>query len=848
MAIKSSVSGSHIRYLVITGYVLVVVIMIAGLFLVYNKLVSFSEKKIRGEDLSELLIVGNTLSKLYEIESVQGFFSKEGTEAYFEKYQTLLPEIKTNLDSLRSLSQDTLRTATLDTIGVLVEEKHENLEQIAELLDSLRKSPRIIRETQYTYVPNALNEQIRDYLNTKNLLPEEEAKSDTSVVYGRRRRLADRIRDVFVARSDSTVLVDKKTVISQEDFKLAIDTVVNMVRYSERLDLQNRKKFEYALLDRQSQMYLTNTMLTARIDQLLKGIEKEELEKSIRLLEEKDAAVSSSFKTVYGVSWLAILIALFFGILFLIDFNKSQRYKKQLERSNEHIRKLLASREELMLAVSHDIKAPMSSILGYIELMDSKRDSGNNQRELQNMKLSGRHILQLATNLLDFQKLESGTWVVKETNFNLFDLIDETTASFKPIADSKKLRFVPDIRLPKDLTCYGDAYVIRQIMGNIISNAIKYTQEGTVAVSAVISEEKGNRELLFKVKDTGAGIDKKDQAVIFEEFKQLDSDDPRHGRSEGSGLGLAITKRLVEMMDGKIGLESERGKGSEFFVILPLQPEQPDQPTEVPVPSPTHYSLEGVSVLLIDDDHIQLSMTAEMLRRKNMTVIAESRPENALAILQRQSFDILFVDIQMPQINGFKLAEQIRAQRAGKDVQTPIIGLSAKSGLSQKDLADSGFTDFLMKPFTSSQLYGIIHTYVKGGDATAIETETPQPPATKGAAALIDFVKDDPATSKEILGTFISETTAAIPRLESALKENNLSLAGELAHKMLPVFEMTGDKTLTSLLRKLENKDDLSSPEQRQVIDSIRGHIREAEKLTAKLNKDGGKKGDNTSR
>ncbi|HBK31960.1 MAG TPA: hypothetical protein DDZ78_10140, partial [Porphyromonadaceae bacterium] len=139
-------------------------------------------------------------------------------------------------------------------------------------------------------------------------------------------------------------------------------------------------------------------------------------------------------------------------------------------------------------------------------------------------------------------------------------------------------------------------------------------------------------------------------------------------------------------------------------------------------------------------------------------------------------------------------------------------------------------------------------TYVKGGDATAIETETPQPPATKGAAALIDFVKDDPATSKEILGTFISETTAAIPRLESALKENNLSLAGELAHKMLPVFEMTGDKTLTSLLRKLENKDDLSSPEQRQVIDSIRGHIREAEKLTAKLNKDGGKKGDNTSR
>lgn len=829
-----SSSSSKVKRLVIIGYVLVVAVMAIGIISMYNNLVDFSEKRIKDEDLTELLIAGNAISKLYEIESSQNLFNAQSAENYFSKYDSILPIVHQQIDSLKHLSKDSSRVVKLDSIEILLESKNKNLREIVGLLDSIQKAPQITRETVSTIVPRRLNTEITDYLESRNINIETDTMTtDTTVVYGDRRGFIDRVRDVFIARSDSTVVVDRQqTVLPKEQFKSVIDTVVNMVRYSERLNLENQRKFQYILLERQNQMAGTNAQLTAQIDELLKGIEQEELEKSLRLVQDRDNAISKAQRIAYLVGWLAVLIALIFGFLLLTDINRSQRYRKQLELSNKRISELLKSREQLMLAVSHDIKAPMSSVLGYIELMRTELPKNKKQLYLGNMKNSSEHVLQLVANLLDFHKLESGTMKLKESNVNFHDLVENTIDSFRPIAVQKNLKYVTDNRLNRNLVGVGDPYIIRQILSNVISNAIKYTFEGMVFVNASSLEHNSQLRLRLSVKDTGIGISKEDQDIIFQEFKQLETDDSLGTRIEGSGLGLAITQRLVNELNGKISVNSEKGKGSEFIIELPIKVESLNSLKVNSSSENIDYDLENISVLMVDDDSLQLKMASEMLLLKKVDVITEINPENVENILFGNHFDIFFVDIQMPQMNGFELVKKIRELKNYKD--TPMIALSAKSDISTSDVQSAGFTDFLTKPFTSEALYETVFNYVKG-DGARIAVVEDQYINNEGIHALIGFVREDKTASIEILDAFVKDTTANINQLGVAFKKKDTEAASRLAHKMLPLIQMMGDSELTSYLQQLEKGVQISSENEKKILESVELYIKDAEALRKKI-------------
>lgn len=829
-------SSSKIKYLVITGYLLLVSLMIVGLVSIYRNLVDFSEKRIRDQDVSELLIVSNTISKLYELESSQNLFDAASAETYFMQYDALLPKVHNQIDTLKKLTEDSARIVKLDSIELLLGLKKQNLSEVVVLLDSIQKAPRITRETTSTVVPRKLNTEISDYLQKYAVLrPDTTAQVDTTVVYGNRRGFFSRVRDVFVARTDSVVMVERSITRPVEEFKALIDTVVNMVRYSERLDLENQKKLQYVLLQRQAAMAGTNASLTAQIDGLLKEIEKEELDKSLQLIYDKDKALSKSQRIMYIVSWLAVGIAVIFGILFFADINRSQRYRRQLEASNRRVTELLKSREQLMLAVSHDIKAPMSSILGYIELMQTEIPPDKKHLYLKNMKNSGEHVLQLIANLLDYHKLESGTMALKEVNVNLYDLTDTIINSFKPLAHQKQLNYVVNNRLRKDFIGYADPYLIRQIMSNVISNAVKYTFHGSVSVVVDETRKNGEPWIEFSVKDTGIGIDKADQQVVFEEFRQLNARTDNH-RVEGSGLGLAITRRLVDELGGNIALHSEKGRGSEFIIGFPFKAEQKNEENAVLLVQTQEYAINNVSVLVVDDDTVQLKMVSEMLLLKKVDVHTENNPENVMGILFSRQFDILFTDIQMPQMNGFELVRKIRELPHYKTV--PIIALSAKSDVSETDLASAGFTGFLTKPFTSETLYAAVFNHVKGG-----KTPSVQPAETNGEAAgvqaLIHFVKDDKDAALQILGAFIKDTVQNRDKLAEAIDANNYAEKAHLAHKMLPLFKMTADTKLVSVLQKMENKQSILPEEGWKALKRINAALDDARKLHAGYRKMG---------
>ena len=557
----------------------------------------------------------------------------------------------------------------------------------------------------------------------------------------------------------------------------------------------------------------TNALLTLQIDGLLKSIEQEELEKSIRLLQEKEVTLSSSQKTLLSVSALAVLIALCFGVAFLGDINRSQRYRKKLEKSNQRINELLKSREKLMLSISHDIKAPVSSILGYIELSESTEDKTNREQYLSNMKSSGEHVLALVKKLLDYQKLESGEWVHKNVNYSLSEMFQEIATAFVPLAEKKGLQYTIDNQLPRKLITYGDPLTVREVLNNIISNAVKYIFEGEVTVAAHFVGKENKPLVRFTVTDTGLGMDKNESEKIFEEFVQLNCG----AVVEGSGLGLAITKALVREMNGKISVVSEKGKGSEFAVELPvpiLLPVPPDAGNEPQ--GNDAILLDNLTILVVDDDKLQLSMVAEMLRRRNIRVVTETNPNKALEILKTRSFDLIFIDMQMPEMNGCRLMEKIRSEKPDSIRNTPIVSLSANSELTKEDLSKFGFADFLNKPFTSKELYTVIRQHAVAKKSFAID-------------ALIGQSRDDKAIALEILHSFVEVMSEDIVKLKNAIVADDLPAIAALAHKSYPVIAMMDEGMLTDLLLKMNKRETVTDAEKRFVLQSIENYIGQAE-------------------
>lgn len=805
--------------------------MVVGLVTVYGNLVEFSGRKIKDENRSELIIVGNAISKLYEIENSQNLYSAEMAAKYFSKYDSILPSVEQNLDSLKTLSSDTLRIHALDSISTLLLEKNRNLKEIAVLLDSINKLPLIEKKILSSFVPKKLNNDIADYLGSKNI-NQVALSNDTTIVKGQRKGFFSRIRDAVIGKEDSTILVEKQPVMKETEMKLVADTIINMVQYSERLNFNRQKKFQQILYQRQSKMTHTNDMLSSRIDYLLNEIEKEEYNKYVKLLENRSTMLVSSQRIIYMASLLAALIAIAFAVVSLVNINRNFRYRRKLEESNARISDLLESRQKHMLTISHDIKAPMSSILGYTELMEGSISPQKKVMYIENMRKSGEHILQLVGNLLNYHKLESGTWNFKEINFNVHDLVEVTAKSFEPAALRKKLAFSVENQIPEVFSGFGDAYVIRQVMSNILSNAIKYTPSGSVRVKASLTGRDTVYHLHFSVKDTGLGIDEEEQKIIFQEFRQLEPGNPDLFE-EGSGLGLAITHGLVKELHGELSLQSEKGKGSEFSVSLPIV-----QGDKTPPPRnsalKTNYNFNGLCVLVVDDDPIQLTMASEMLKLKGVQVVTETNPENVQGVLKNHKFDIIFVDIQMPNISGLRLSEMIRNSDIDYCRHVPIIILSAKQQ-SEKTDAKISYTDYLSKPFTSNSLYGIIDKYVKAAPGNSFAEASADGEKGKGIKQLINFVKDDKQASHDILDSFVTETSANVNQLQNAFDNGNVEEAASFAHKMLPLFQMIEDGHVASTLQALEKKEAVEKKAFEKTVSRIHNHLWEAQQLKTRL-------------
>lgn len=687
--------------------------------------------------------------------------------------------------------QQNLRT---DSLLTLLHEKDQNTIQMLRVLSEANDSLLSASE-----IEEIISEQ--DSVITQQRVQHRViTKRDSLITTPKKKGFFKRLAEVFSpSKQDSAVLINTS-------LEVATDTILQPITSKDSLQQKIRMATEEKRLQRKKTIRRTstkyqrmNTQLTARMDSLIKQYEEE-----MTLRARQDAKLQQevrmrSARIIGGIAVGAVLLSAFFLILIMRDISRSNRYRQQLEVANKRAEDLLVAREKLMLAITHDFKAPLGSIMGYTELLSRLTEDERQRFYLDNMKSSSEHLLKLVSDLLDFHRLDLNKAEVNRVTFNPSLLFDEIYVSFEPLTAAKGLALQCHVAPELNGRYISDPLRLRQIVNNLLSNAVKFTQKGEISLTAGYDSSK----LTIAIADTGKGMASEDRERIFQEFTRLSG---AQGE-EGFGLGLSIVKKLVTLLEGTIDVQSTLGKGSCFTVTLPLYPvgksiaesESPEsENVDITEESAAIPPMKVIRVLLIDDDKIQLNLTAAMLKQHGIDAVCCEQLEQLIEQLRSSVFDVLLTDIQMPAINGFDLVKLLRASNIPQAKTIPVIAVTARSEMDKAALHEHGFAGCLHKPFTVKELLMTVNE----GQLSADEAHITEDMATAGInfSALTAYSEDDPEAASSIIQTFIEETGKNIERMQQALNDKEVDGIAAMAHKLLPLFTMIGaDETITPL-------------------------------------------------
>lgn len=715
--------------------------------------------------------------------------------------------------------QENLRT---DSLLSLLHEKDRNTIQMLRVLSEANDSLLSASE-----IEEIISEQ--DSVITQQRVQHRViTKRDSLITTPKKKGFFKRLAEVFSpSKEDSAVLVNTS-------LEVATDTILEPTATKDSLQQKIRMATEEKRLQRKKTIRRTstkyqrmNTQLTERMDSLIKRYEVEMTMRAQQDAELQQEVRMRSARTIAGIAIGAVLLSAFFLILIIRDISRSNRYRQQLEEANKLAEDLLDAREKLMLAITHDFKAPLGSIMGYTELLSRLTEDERQRFYLDNMKSSSEHLLKLVSDLLDFHRLDLNKAEVNRVTFNPSQLFEEIYVSFEPLTAAKGLTLRCNIAPELNGRYISDPLRLRQIVNNLLSNAVKFTPKGEVSLTASYDSSR----LTIAISDTGKGMVTADRERIFQEFTRLTS---AQGE-EGFGLGLSIVKKLVTLLEGTIDVQSTLGEGSCFTVVLPLYPvgssiveneeselsPSGEEETEVILP------MKVIRVLLIDDDKIQLNLTAAMLKQHGIDAVCCEQLEELTEQLRSSVFDVLLTDIQMPAINGFDLVKLLRASNIPQAKTIPVIAVTARNEMDMDAMHEHGFAGCLHKPFTVKELLLTVNEGQLSADEAHITEDMQQSGGGLNFSALTAFSEDDPEAARSIIQSFIEETGKNADRMQQSLADEDVDAIAAMAHKLLPLFTLIGATDAVPFLNWLEaHRGECFSEEIGEKTDCVLSDIR----------------------
>ena len=830
---------------IVIGYILLVGLLIGAFTYTMQQMnLLTTPTSLRDQLDHRRHITHRIISQLYDAESI-GQTLRTGKLNEYYHYLKAMKEVNASIDTLETILTDTLQQARLDTVRTLLQNKQWNMYAV---LEAMRNTP---TDQIYQEQLDSLIAQQDSLLSTPHIRRKVITHHNSYTIHHKKKGFFKRLADVFApGKEDSTQVsnvIQEEYTDTLDEVYSPIDTISSMITGIQHKVFQTRQKETEMLNTRISSLRVIGSGLSQRVNQLLENIEHDEQEAARTKLMQEEEIRKEAAETMAKIAIAAFVLVLVFSIVIARDITRNNHYRRELEKAKSYAENLLVAREKLMLTITHDIKAPAGSIIGYIDLLIRLVNDRRQQFYLSNMKSSAQHLLALVTSLLDYHRLEAGKMDLHPVAFNPHELLTDIYNSFLPLAEKKQLQLDFKEKLPETLTLEGDPFRIRQIVENLLSNALKFTAAGGITLQA---EYHGN-QFVFCVSDTGCGMTASEQERIFKEFTRLSS---AQGQ-EGFGLGLSITRKLVELLLGRIDIESAPGKGSTFKVSMPLPSISPKPAPGSKEPAITLPKIH-LRIAIIDDDRIQMHLTEAMLHNAaeevkgfKVEAVCCEQPEELIEQLKNRTFDLVFTDIQMPAMNGFELLHHLRNQNFAQAQSIPVIAITARGDMNEDDFQQKGFAGMLQKPFNQSELKKVVknalnHLTVSDNipDTLPVQKEahetSPHTDQPYNFSPLTAFSEDDPEAAKEILRTFAQETQKNMEKLQTAISNKDMEALCATAHKMLPTFLMIEAQKAIPLLKWLEQQRGTQTytPEAEQAAETVIAETKQV--LACKILKD----------
>ncbi|MEH6680678.1 MAG: ATP-binding protein [Sediminicola sp.] len=779
---NKSKSGFTIK--IIFSYLILGALALVVGYFIFTEIKVFVSSQTDTQNDNKLLKTGSLLTELYEAESLSKIALQKKTASSFKAYTQKIDSVFSAIDSLKMLSQNEHQKRMLDSVHFLLQKKVDNSRELLKIKARNEENSSLDNAlAQFNRIEESLGKITPESLNPNYFELPPEAQSTV-------RKWAEYLSENVP--KDSTNIPGSRKV----------DSVLTASRSLLAEAKQNNRKSQRTVAQKELELSSNDIQLSRQLRDIISAFEQEVITNTYTENVKKQQALTRSIRLAGFASLLGFLIVGLFTFLITKDYWKVQQYRQRLEKEKKFSESLLKSREQLISTVSHDLRTPLNTISGYSDLMENTGLTGKQVSYLKQVKSASRYVNSLVNDLLDFSKLEAGKINLQKKTFILSELIRETAEHIQEYNRTKNLNLIIEIDGRLDHPVLGDPLRIRQILSNLIGNAYKFTSEGFIKIDAsVIKEVNASYKTKIQIIDSGIGIKKEKQQHIFKEFTQADTDtDKRYG---GYGLGLTISKKLTTLLGGKISLQSEENKGSNFIVELPLElSKTPLVPPKTPMAP--HKDL---SLLILDDDPAMLRLLKEVCSSLQIFAYTFSDFEDIEHDAEIR-YDVVLTDIQMPNITGFEVLENLRKQSFDHYKGQPIVAMTGRRDLEKKVYEDAGFEGVLQKPFTKDTLVEILAQLFPKVVAK-MEGTAPQPKPSSGSQlfsldVIGTFLGDNSEAMGEVLHTFMGDTERNMELLKVAINSMDHPQINSIAHRMLPMFRQLKAMEIVPLLEGLE--------------------------------------------